>query len=330
MKKKFEENIINKLIEEIQKGNNKEMIEKIIGDDEQSRKEFDKYLDVWEKSADLKDFDELDAAADWQKVRSRMKLFQTRKRIPLRSYLIRVAAVVVLAVSLAYFLNRLMVHVSHQDAVYTELAAFDQPRSIELEDGSLISLNKGAKIIYNDGYGQLNRDIILEGEAYFQVARNESLPFKVHSNNSTIEVLGTEFDVKTDSNSVLVSVVSGKVALYESADIENRVELLAENTGYYNASDNLLKAELNMDPNILAWHTRKFIFRDLPLEEVCRVLADFYQLELITSKDVEFSESINVTCSTESLDDVLYSINNSIVADVRLLKQNELLIVSTK
>jgi len=330
MKKKYEENKIEKLIEEIQNGNNKEMIEKIIGDDEQSRKEFDKYLDVWETSADLKDFDEIDAGADWRKVRSRMSLFSTRKRIPLRSYLIRVAAVVVLAISLAYFLNRLMVHVSHEDAVYTEFAANDQLRSIELADGSVISLNKGAKIIYNDGFGQLNRDVILEGEAYFEVARDESLPFKVHSNNSTVEVLGTEFDIKADSNSVLVGVVSGRVALYESADTENRIELLADNTGYFSTSDNLLKADLSLDQNILAWHTRKFVFRDIPLQEVCEVLADFYHLELITARDLEFTESINVTCGTESIDNVLYSINNAIVADVRLLKQNELLIVSKK
>jgi ferric-dicitrate binding protein FerR (iron transport regulator) len=330
MKKKFEESKIDKLIEEIQNGNNKEMIEKIIGDDEQSRKEFDQYLDVWEKSADLKAFDEIDAGADWKKVRSRMRFYKTRERIPLRTYLIRIAAVVVLAVSLAYFLNKLMVHVSHEDAIYTEFAANDLPRSIELADGSVISLNRGAKIIYNDGFGDLNRDIILEGEAYFEVTRNEALPFKVHSNNSTVEVLGTEFDVKADSSSVLVSVVSGKVALYESADTENRIELLADNTGFYNMSKNQIKSETSLDQNILAWHTRKFVFRDLPLEEVCRVLADFYQLELITAKDLEFNESINVTCSTESLDDVLYSINNSIVADVRLLKQNELLIVSKK
>jgi hypothetical protein len=73
------------------------MIDKLIHDDEKSRRDFDAYIEVWEKSADIKDFDKIDTLADWQKVRSRIGFKTISRRLPFRSYLVRIAAVLILA-----------------------------------------------------------------------------------------------------------------------------------------------------------------------------------------------------------------------------------------
>jgi len=307
--------------------NDKNMIDRIIQDDEKSRQEFDAYLEVWEKSADLKDFEGIDTKAGWKKVRSRMNIKPVSKRIPVRSYFLRIAAILVLALGLAYILVRLVDYASKEEMTYTEVATTQNMKEVELPDGSIIHLNKSSKIIHNSSFGQSNRDIILEGEAFFDVSRNENLPFKIYSLNSTIEVLGTSFNVKVDSAMITVGVVSGNVALYESEHVDQRIELLPDNTGIYSTGDDKLIRKNYFDRNSIAWHTKEFVFRNQPLQDVCRILADFYHLKLVADEKVQFIESVTLTCSTESLDRILFAINNSLTENIELITKDDLLIV---
>ena len=127
----------------------KEMIDKIIHDDENSRREFEEYVNVWEKSADVGDFEKIDAESDWLKVRSRLHLRGTRKKIPLRSYLMRVAAILILALGLAYLLVEITKTTFQADANYIEFAAQEETKEVNLPDGSVVFLNKHSKIIRN-------------------------------------------------------------------------------------------------------------------------------------------------------------------------------------
>ena len=308
-------------------GKEKQMIDRIIQDDEKSRQEFDAYLEVWEKSANVKDFEKIDVQDGWKKVRSRMNIKPASKRIPVQSYFLRIAAILALALGLAYFLVKLVNYTSKEGTIYTELVASDNPEELVLPDGSHIYLNISSKIIHNSNFGKTNRDIILEGEAFFEVSRNEKLPFKIYSLNSTVEVLGTKFNVKADSTQVIVGVLSGKVAFYESEHTENRIELLPENTGTYSTNGNKITRQDYFDRNSIAWHTREFVFRNQPLKDVCETLADFYRLKLKMDKNVQFNESVNLTCSTESLDRVLYIINNMLTENIELVSKDDLLIV---
>ncbi len=307
--------------------NDKQMIDKIIQDDEKSRKEFEAYLEVWEKSANLKDFEMIDTVSGWKRVRARMKIQTTNKRIPARSYFTRIAAILILALGLAYFLTRIINYLSTKEMIYSEIATTNEIEQTTLPDGSIVSLNKASKIIYNSSYGKSNRDIILEGEAFFDVKRNEKIPFKIHTLNSTIEVLGTSFDVKVDTTEVIVGVLSGKVALYKSGNTKNRIELLTGNTGIYSTAENKLTVKPHFDRNSIAWHTKEFIFWDQPLDEVCRVLANFYHLEFIPNEEFKLTESITFTCSTESLDSVLSTINLSLKEDIELTSKDDLLTI---
>ena len=303
------------------------MIDRIIKDDEKSRQEFDAYLEVWEKSADVKDFEKIDVQDGWKKVRSRMNIKPTSKRIPARSYFLRIAAILALALGLAYFLVKLVNYNSREGTIYTELVASDNPEELILPDGSHIYLNTSSKIIHNNNFGKTNRDIILEGEAFFEVSRNEKLPFKIYSLNSTVEVLGTKFNIKADSTQVIVGVLSGKVAFFESEHTENRIELLPENTGIYSTNGNKITRQNYFDKNSISWHTREFVFRNQPLKDVCETLANFYRLKLKMDESVQFNESVTLTCSTESLDRVLYTINNTLTENIELVSKDDLLIV---
>jgi ferric-dicitrate binding protein FerR (iron transport regulator) len=271
----------------------KEMIDRIIHDDENSRREFEEYVNVWEKSADVVDFEKIDTEKDWLKVRSRLNLRGTRKKIPLRSYLLRIAAIFIFALGLAYLLVEITKTTSRSDANYIELATLDEKKEVNLPDGSIVFLNKHSKIIRNNNFGINNRDIILEGEAFFEVASNKELPFKVHSLNSTIEVVGTSFNVQSGSLQVVVSVVTGKVAFYASENTTNRVELGKENTGIFEIDGEILTPKSSIDYNQLVWHTGEFIFNKVPLYQVCSTLASYYKLNFVPDPNVQFIDSVN-------------------------------------
>lgn len=69
-----------------------------------------------------------------------------------------------------------------------------QLRTVDLPDGSIIKLNACSKVFIPENY-MSNRHIQLEGEAYFQIVRNEKFPFKVNTREASTEVLGTEFNI---------------------------------------------------------------------------------------------------------------------------------------
>ena len=74
-------------------------------------------------------------------------------------------------------------------------------------------LNAGSVVSYRNDYNSTNRNISLAGEAYFKVARNETIPFIVNAGSISIKALGTEFNVKayTDENIIETTLITGKI-----------------------------------------------------------------------------------------------------------------------
>ncbi len=84
-----------------------------------------------------------------------------------------------------------------------------------LPDGTLVWLNAGSRMTYSQGFGVDNRMIELEGEGYFEVRRNEKLPFFVKTKDLQLQVLGTKFNFRDypEDHEVVVSLLEGKVEL---------------------------------------------------------------------------------------------------------------------
>ena len=80
-----------------------------------------------------------------------------------------------------------------------------------LPDGTLVWLNAGSRIIYSQGFGVDNRKVELEGEGYFEVRRNEKLPFSVKTRDLQLQVLGTKFNFRNypEDHEVVVSLLEG-------------------------------------------------------------------------------------------------------------------------
>src|SRR5690606_2513620 len=89
---------------------------------------------------------------------------------------------------------------------------------VKLPDGTQVWLHAATKLRYPTAFYGKERVVELEGEAYFEVAKNAEMPFKVISNNQEVAVLGTHFNVSSyaDMGEILTTVVEGKVHVQSS------------------------------------------------------------------------------------------------------------------
>ena len=94
-------------------------------------------------------------------------------------------------------------------------APYGSKTKLYLPDGTLVWLNAGSKMSYAQDFGINERALNLTGEAYFEVTRNEHIPFKVHTNELDVKVLGTKFNFRNyqDDLEAKVCLLEGKVAL---------------------------------------------------------------------------------------------------------------------
>lgn len=104
---------------------------------------------------------------------------------------------------------------------------------ITLEDGTKVWLNAESQLSYPDTFRSDERRVILKGEAYFRVARNEEKPFYVESDGQLVRVYGTEFNIRTyeEDAAVYTTLISGSVALQAAGKLNAELFLTPGTTG---------------------------------------------------------------------------------------------------
>ena len=180
-----------------------------------------------------RDFDRQESCGDYEReevaserIFARIKTALTRSRR--RRILFRVAAVVIpvaLVLGVALRLDR-QVGGIFSDAEYGEFVV-DRGRRTQclFQDGTVAHLNSESKIHYPVKFGLFERRIQLEGEAYFEVARNADLPFRVQARGCTFTVLGTRFNISAydEDPDVLAALMEGSLQFESSRSTETMV-----------------------------------------------------------------------------------------------------------
>lgn len=160
-----------------------------------------------------------DKNRSWQKIESKIRI--RRLNTYTKSFL-KYAAILLLA-----FLSGLYFHsvnsTKKQNIQFAEIdVMYGQTSHLTLFDGTEVWLNSGTKFKYPNEFNANERDVYLEGEAFFKVAKNKHLPFKVKTGKLEIEVLGTSFNVSAYKDEPTQSVVleEGKVQLNNAEGIK--------------------------------------------------------------------------------------------------------------
>ena len=135
-------------------------------------------------------------------------------RFSWKTFMRAAAVVLILMIPFAaYWQGKQAVKQSFADMVVE--APMGAHTKLYLPDGTLVWLNAGSKIIYSQGFGVDDRRLRLEGEGYFEVMKNEEVPFEIDTKELDLRVLGTKFNFRNypDDEEVTVNLMEGKVAL---------------------------------------------------------------------------------------------------------------------
>ncbi|MGN7823928.1 FecR domain-containing protein [Chitinophaga sp. 22536] len=180
--------------------------------------------------------------------------------------------------------------------------------SLHLPDGSMVYINAHSTVRYSRTFGKDNRHIKIDkGEAFFDVVKNDALPFTVDAPDVEVEVLGTAFNVKAAKAGVKVFVQSGKVsAAYKSNGSGKKVILTPGQEASLARHGNTIDTRFyKKNNNILAWKTRCLTFDDAPLNEVAAALSDFYNVQVNISNQQLNDKKLLATFPNMPLEEVL-------------------------
>lgn len=154
--------------------------------------------------------------------------------------------------------------------------------SFSLADGTKVFLGPGSALSYSADFSGNKREVILKGEAYFEVAKNREKPFLIYTENLRTQVLGTTFKVSSFQGSpILVSVTSGKVRVDQLTDGDAR-ELAVLNPGEqvsYNQHSGAQKSNFNIE-SIKNWKQGHLVFDGTPLSELTSQISRWYNVSI--------------------------------------------------
>lgn len=161
--------------------------------------------------------------------------------------------------------------------------------SVTLSDGTKVWLNSKSSLTYPVQFGEGEREVTLDGEAYFDVTKDKTRPFVVHSSTGIVEVLGTEFNVSDypEEPSYVTTLVEGKVRMSPlEAEPSIRTVLNPGEQAVLNKQEHSSAFVREVDPLVYcAWKDGKFYFEDVPLSEILRTMGRWYNFDVSFEKE---------------------------------------------
>ena len=272
-----------------------------------------------------------------KEINNRRKILSLR-RANWQGTVVKAAAAVLVILSASLFA------ISHQQFLEDQIVEREpvifqtedeQHRNVTLRDGTVVRMNSNSEMIVSKDYNRGTREITLTGEAYFDVAHDPDQPFIVHANQSTVEVLGTAFNVRsvTGQDNVQVAVVDGRVS-FRNSSVENTddlsVILSKGQYGYLDISQRtILIDDLAID-NYLSWKSGRLIFENLSLYQVCIQLNRLYKVSCGYAdagiRDLQLTANFSDDSLDKSLEVIALSLGLDFVKnDNRVYWKNEIL-----
>lgn len=217
------------------------------------------------------------------------------------------------------------------DSTITELryntlkVPYGKTFGLTLSDGSKITLNAGSELKYPVQFiaNEKNRTVYLNGEAYFEVTKNQEHPFIVNTQDMDVKVLGTQFNVTsyTADDKTYTVLVEGKVAAYNKLSRDDS-KILDPNQRVFFEGHQLALETVNVEKYV-AWVRGQLIFVDDPYIVIKNKLERKYNITINNSYAALREVSVTATFTNETIDEVLktfqayqpfdYTIKNGVV-----------------
>lgn len=323
----------------------------------ENKRLFDELNDIWTATAKTKEGNFVDTFQALQKVRERIDTVKENRHPnhgarlkPIYSQWLRIAAIFILA----FLLGGLTFYRFAEnknvlaDAMTEIKAPMGSKTHISLPDGTKVWLNAGSKLSYNTSFNTINREVNLEGEAYFDVTKRNNQLFLVKTKEVTVRVLGTAFNVKAypKEGSVETTLVRGSLIVEQREEgntlketilkpnqratlIKDKGDLylsevermmINENDGEQAVKIDELKGKLLFSKKVktddfTAWKDNKLVFKNEKFESLAIKLERWYGAKIVI-KDAEINNyHFNGSINNETVEDVMKLIKYTLNID---------------
>ena len=226
---------------------------------------------------------------------------------------VKYAAIVLLSIGLGvlgqqYILKTDQTVVQKEVRMIEKMSELGEKVTTKLPDGTIVKLNSGSKLLFPSSFDSNERKVQLQGEAFFDVERNEQKPFIIQIGEMEVEVLGTSFNVKedTESHQKMVAVKTGKVAVNNKANGEpillDPLQMVVETQ-----SGTLNKLPIMSEEAVFGWTDNKLVFDDNQYKTVFKEVSKWFGVEIEAGKELDEGMKYTAVFDNPTLDEVLMS-----------------------
>ena len=236
---------------------------------------------------------------------------QIRKNIrmkKLKRICFRVAAVLIPVVLIVGLYIQLNSKVDLFGTSEYEEVVVDKGERIQImfQDGTKVYINSDSKLRYPKKFALNTREVFLEGEAYFVVAKNKNRPFIVNLNGPAIHVLGTSFNVQDypENKDIVVCLDEGNINLTLPTEKKYPVQP-GERLVYNKENKQCIISKMNDMQRLSMWKQNVIVFKDTPLPEVIKVLNRWYDVGFKVEDEQALKYVYTLTSDNTLLEKVL-------------------------
>jgi transmembrane sensor len=284
-----------------------------IESDAVNRRYFEHFQLIWTTSKQLAAQSTADENLAWQRFQTRVqKGKEVQLPVARRKFLwTRIAASIVLIIGIGligYFVNNRQ---PKQLTLLAEKTTFTDT----LPDGSVVTLNKHSLLAYAEEFRGKKREVVLKGEAFFNVAPNKNKPFVIDANNLQITVVGTSFNVKAGLDGMTEVVVETGIVKVTKGD--KTIELRPGERITIDTKDSALQKTEVTDKLYNYYRTRDFVCDNTPLWKLVDVLNEAYDTNIIIADEKLKTEPVNSVFYNRPLDEILEVIQKTLRLSIK-------------
>lgn len=319
---------------------------------------FDNITDIWHSTSTLSKKPEFPNELAWKDILERIQTANPQHNEPkkmlrfIKQYY-KVAATVLVLLGIGYYLMYLKISgefTGYGNQVIEFNAPLGSRSHVSLPDGSKVWLNSGSQLKISGQYGVTTRNVDLDGEAYFVIAKNKHIPFIVHTSDVNITAVGTAFNVKAyqDEPIIETTLEEGSVrieAVSSGNHAANQILLKPKEKAVFRKKssgndnqDSAIKGDkVNIEPEekeiinsglsviplpdtktATSWKEQRWIFRHESLGELARKLERKYDVKIVFEDDSLKEYAFNGTIEDESIEQVFTAIRMAAPIDFKI------------
>ncbi|MFC4870976.1 FecR family protein [Negadavirga shengliensis] len=174
---------------------------------------------------------------------------------------------------------------------------------LTLPDQTKVVVNSLSTISFSSDFGNANREIYLEGEAFFDIEPDKDRPFKVHTGSVLTTATGTAFNAFSRDQTVKIALTEGSVIVSHATD---EVALSPGEMANYHQNNpkGLIASKFNPD-DVTAWKEGRISYKNKKFSEILRILEDWYGVEFVIQGSINKNRTVSGVFNNESLEDIL-------------------------